>query len=213
MDRVEHVNFTTLNPKYARRRLATPVKPCFDPKKVRTYSIEAEPPPPKKKHQLSTRTLPVPNSTSLGMAWPYQFIHADDALREKRRALLDRYGVYAQVLPWIIMFIILAARLMRHASKRWANAPAYATATYSPIPSPTTARTRKIAATSWTSKRQRQVLWWMKDPVELAGLRLGQRGGLILGSLWATWLLFLCVNGTSNGRLRRRFSKPGIVQG
>lgn len=133
------------------------------------------------------------------MAWPYQFIHGDAALRQTRRALLDRYALYAQVSLWALILLALLARLTQYVVQRSTVTAPYRGPVYAAVPASPTAKPRERAATAWISVRLRRALWWLSDTVQLSGWSLGRRDVLIVGGAWAVWLLLLCVNNSGNG--------------
>ncbi|KAK3357853.1 ferric reductase like transmembrane component [Lasiosphaeria hispida] len=118
------------------------------------------------------------------MAWPYQFIHGDATVRHARRVLLDRYALYAQVSPWVLILVVALVRLARYAISRWTTR--------------STTKPPQSTATPWVVAKLNRVSWWLGDPVEFAGWNLGCRDRLIFGGVWMAWLLFLCVNETGN---------------
>ncbi|KAL2126353.1 hypothetical protein VTI74DRAFT_1132 [Chaetomium olivicolor] len=149
------------------------------------------------------------------MGWLYQFIHADATLRHTRRVLLDRYALIAQASPLVLVLLVLVGRITRHIHRRWFSTSTNRDATYAAIPgSPSAKRPGKKIASSWVSASLRKALWWLDTPVEFAGWGLGRRDELILGGIWTTWLLFLCVNDAGNDYflLTKKFASVGTSQ-
>jgi hypothetical protein len=54
--------------------------------------------------------------------------------------------------------------------------------------------TRSAVATWW-----QRLCWWMGDEICLFGKNLGKRDEWILGVIWFSWLMLLCVVGKSDG--------------
>ncbi|RYP48264.1 hypothetical protein DL768_005817 [Monosporascus sp. mg162] len=79
--------------------------------------------------------------------------------------------------------------------------------------SPVLKQLRQNALGSW-SATARSAVWWLGDEVTFLGRNWGQRGELVFGSLWAVWLLSLCVIGTGNDylHLTKRFGIVAVSQ-
>ncbi|RYP63338.1 hypothetical protein DL771_009323 [Monosporascus sp. 5C6A] len=79
--------------------------------------------------------------------------------------------------------------------------------------SPVLKQQRQNALGPW-SATARSAVWWLGDEVAFLGRNWGQRGELIFGSLWAVWLLSLCVIGTGNDylHLTKRFGIVAVSQ-
>lgn len=56
-------------------------------------------------------------------------------------------------------------------------------------------RAIRRAVAAWWQK----LLWWMGDEIYLFGNSLGKRDEWILGVIWFSWLMLLCVVGKSDG--------------
>jgi hypothetical protein len=127
------------------------------------------------------------------MAWPYHLINLGDEQRLHRRELLDQYGLYAQLSALIP---ILGYQLYRlgvwvyteklKSKISWSEAP-------SPVPLKRQShKTSGIVVQSW-----RSVLWWLEDEVAPGW---GLIGHWIAASCWISWLLFLCIHKTGDGK-------------
>ncbi|RYP05411.1 hypothetical protein DL764_003836 [Monosporascus ibericus] len=79
--------------------------------------------------------------------------------------------------------------------------------------SPVLKQQRQNALGSWLATA-RSAAWWLGDEVTFLGRNWGRRGELVFGSLWAVWLLFLCVIGTGNDylHLTKRFAIVAVSQ-
>lgn len=132
------------------------------------------------------------------MGWPYQFISLSAEERHARREVLDRYATYAQLSALLPVAVYLVFRLASWAKTTLA---ANRDGSYAAVPnSPGLKVQRQTVWGAW-STRLRKLRWWLGDDVYLFGRRYGQRDQLLFGSLWAAWLLVLCVVDTGNGNL------------
>ncbi|KAK0724425.1 ferric reductase NAD binding domain-containing protein [Lasiosphaeris hirsuta] len=135
------------------------------------------------------------------MAWPYQFIHGDVAVRHARRVSLDRYALYVQVSPWVLILAFVLVRPVRYAIRKWITR--------------SKAKPPEDSATPWVMATLNRVGWWLGNPVELLdGWNLGRRDELIFGGVWMAWLLFSCVNETGHDYflLTKKFGIIGTSQ-
>jgi hypothetical protein len=48
--------------------------------------------------------------------------------------------------------------------------------------------------------RWRALLWWLGDDIVFRGVSWGKRDEWLLGLVWTSWLLVLCVLGTGEGQ-------------
>jgi hypothetical protein len=134
------------------------------------------------------------------MGWPYHFLELTPAEQHERRLSLNRHSLYAQLSALLPVIIFLLVRLGRWVSRKAGNRVAY-----NAVPnSPAVKRERTTVLGTW-SATIRLVAWWLGDEVRFAGQDWGRRDEVIFGTLWTIWLLFLCVIGTGEGRLRCRF--------
>ncbi|KAJ5754096.1 uncharacterized protein N7511_008249 [Penicillium nucicola] len=144
------------------------------------------------------------------MEWPYQFLHLDEAGRQERRAILDRYGLYGQLSAFIPITLVLIFRLTRKIlNKTLGKNPSY-----DAVPtSPSTKPPKRTIAFSLTQKLRRW-LWWLENDIEIAGQRWSRVDQLIFGGMWTAWLMFLCLNQTRNDYflLTRKFGALGASQ-
>jgi hypothetical protein len=126
------------------------------------------------------------------MAWPYHLLDLTHEQKHERRLLLDRYGVYAQLSALIP---ILAYQLYRLGF--WVYSERRSKASYSAIPSsPTLKRSRASTAGSF-ARNWRSTVWWLEGEIVTGW---PSRGQLIAAGAWVSWLLFLCVHNTGEGK-------------
>ncbi|RYP71058.1 hypothetical protein DL769_004771 [Monosporascus sp. CRB-8-3] len=126
------------------------------------------------------------------MAWPYQFLDLDQAAKQSRRQALNYYGAGT--------YLVRRSRRDR--------------TSYVAVPgSPFLKQQRQNVLGTW-SATTRSAVWWLGDEVTFFGQNWGQRGELVFGSLWAVWLLSLCVIGTGNDylHLTKRFGIVAVSQ-
>ncbi|RYP76958.1 hypothetical protein DL770_007132 [Monosporascus sp. CRB-9-2] len=145
-----------------------------------------------------------------GAAAAIHFLDLDQAAKQSRRQALNYYGFVAHgsVLIVLILFSVYraGAYLVRRSRRDRTS--------YAAVPgSPVLKEQRQSALGSW-SATTRSAVWWLGDEVTFLGRNWGQRGELVLGSLWAVWLLFLCVIGTGHDylHLTKRFGIVAVSQ-
>lgn len=131
------------------------------------------------------------------MGWPYQFLSLDQAERHARREVLNRYAAYAQLSALLPVTLFLLCRIASWARKSAAEGRR---GSYGVIPnSPSLKVQRRTAWGAW-STQARKLGWWLRDDIYIFGRLYGQRDQWIFGSLWASWMLVLCVVGTGHGK-------------
>lgn len=128
------------------------------------------------------------------MDWPYHLVDLSPEQRHERRIIIDRYGVYAQLS---VLVPILAYRLYRLATWVYAARQRQKDAQYDAVPSSPRLKHAKLARTHGLISGLRSVLWWMEGEVAEGW---GERGHWIAGGAWMSWLLFLCVHNTGDGK-------------
>ncbi|RYP08680.1 hypothetical protein DL765_008703 [Monosporascus sp. GIB2] len=140
----------------------------------------------------------------------YSFNYLDQAATQSRRQALNYYGFVAHgsvLIVLILSSVYRAGAFLIRRSRR-------DRASYVAVPgSPVLKRQRQNALGSW-SATARSAVWWLGDEVTFLGRNWGQRGELVFGSLWAMWLLSLCVIGTGNDylHLTKRFGIVAVSQ-
>ncbi|XMA14099.1 hypothetical protein WAI453_006890 [Rhynchosporium graminicola] len=129
------------------------------------------------------------------MTWPYKIIlQFTEEGKHNRRLLLDRYGVYAQLSALIP---ILCYQLYRLAI--WVSfARQRSRIRYSAVPSSPISKHGRDSRTGSVVIRWRVVKWWLGGEITEGW---GMRGHWLAGSVWGTWLLFLCVKETGDDYL------------
>ncbi|PBP19733.1 hypothetical protein BUE80_DR009470 [Diplocarpon rosae] len=135
------------------------------------------------------------------MAWPYHLVTLTEDQLHNRRLLLDRYGVCAQLSAIVPIFIYQFYRLAV-----WISL-ARRRSTYSALPSsPDRKQVRASKEGGWVSQ-WRRAKWWLEGEVAESW---GLRGHWVVGGIWTTWLLLLCVKDTGDDYLHitKRF---GVV--
>lgn len=130
------------------------------------------------------------------MAWPYSFLDLDEAAKHARRQALDWYGILAHGSVLVVLALVLLYRLGAFlVNKLKRNQTEYAA-----LPgSPGLKRQRQKTSGTWAAAG-RKAAWWLEEDVRCLGQNWGQRVEFIFGSIWTLWLLFLCVNGTGDGK-------------
>jgi hypothetical protein len=127
------------------------------------------------------------------MAWPYHLLDITKEQKHERRLLLNRYGVFAQLSALVP---ILAYQLYRLGawvySERRRSKANYSAVLNSP------GRKRYRHSTSGTIvSKWRVVKWWLEGEIASGW---GLKGHWIAAGCWTTWLLFLCVHETGDGK-------------
>ena len=129
------------------------------------------------------------------MAWPYHFLDLTEAEKLARRQALDRYASYAQLSVLVPLGALFVYRIVQSGLSRQHSAGK----SYDVIPnSPDLKAQRQASTNSWTALLRR-ARWWLGEEVVLSGTVLGHRDQWVGGSLWALWLLLLCVLETNQG--------------
>jgi hypothetical protein len=130
------------------------------------------------------------------MGWPYQFVKLSQEQKHERRLLLDQYALYAQFSALFPIAFFMLLRFNRNILKKITGE----VASYNAVKTSPIIETKNRPRDSSVVVKWRQWSWWLGDDVEIAGKNLGRRSRLIFGGLWTTWLLFLCINETGNGK-------------
>ena len=126
------------------------------------------------------------------MARPYHFIDLGDEQKLQRRELMDRYGLYAQLSALIP---ILGYQIYRLGV--WIYTERLdSKVSFSEDPSSVPLK-RQGDKTSGVIQRWRSVLWWLEDEVAPGW---GSIIHWIAAGCWTSWLLFLCIHKTGDGK-------------
>jgi hypothetical protein len=126
------------------------------------------------------------------MAWPYHFIDLDDEQKLQRRELLDRYGLYAQLSALIP---ILGYQLYKFGAWIYTEklcSKVVVSEDPTSVSSKRGDKTSGVVVQTW-----RSVLWWLEDEVAPGW---GLIGHWIAAGCWTSWLLFLCIHKTGDGK-------------
>lgn len=140
------------------------------------------------------------------MPWPYHLIDLTDPQKTLRRQTLDRYGVYAQLSPLILVLPFLLYRFTRWSIKRFSGE---ARGKYDVLPG-SPQRKAGRGGVGKVGGVGRRVSWWLdgKFGGDVGGKwGLGERKFWLLGGLWGVWLGGLCVRDTGDGM----FSFPFLL--
>ncbi|KAJ5491291.1 hypothetical protein N7539_002858 [Penicillium diatomitis] len=140
------------------------------------------------------------------MGWPYQFLELTSDEKNRRRELLDRYALYAQVsilIPFVLYAVARFCVWLAH-GKGWFRLG------YSPLgqlPGVAASTRAKYVQSRTALQRRRKVQWWLEDEFAPGW---GLRGRWIAAIVWALWLLVLCLLHTGNDyiHITKRF---GII--
>jgi hypothetical protein len=127
------------------------------------------------------------------MAWPYHLLDLTHEQKHERRLLLDRYGVYAQLSAFIP---ILAYQLYRLAVWVYSERKR-SKVSYSAIPSSPTLKRSRASTSGNFARSWRTTIWWLEGEFAQGW---PSRGKLIAAGVWISWLLFLCVHNTGEGK-------------
>jgi hypothetical protein len=126
------------------------------------------------------------------MAWPYHLVDLSNEEKELRRALLDRYGIYAQLSTFIPILAFQLYRLWVWVySERQRSRAAYIEVPSSPV-----AKHVGSSSSSALAKKWRLLVWWLEGE---AAPGWGVNGHWIAAGAWTSWLLFLCIHKTGDG--------------
>ncbi|RYP40015.1 hypothetical protein DL767_001949 [Monosporascus sp. MG133] len=126
------------------------------------------------------------------------------------RQALNYYGLVAHGSTLFVLILFSVYRAGTYLVRRSRRGRT----SYVAVPgSPVLKQQRQNALGSW-SATARSAVWWLGDEVTFLGRNWGQRGELVFGSLWAVWLLSLCVIGTGNDylHLTKRFGIVAVSQ-
>jgi hypothetical protein len=127
------------------------------------------------------------------MPWPWRFVHLSSDEKDHRRRLLDQYAVYSQLSVLVPVLSYQVYRLIAWAlSKKGRAHVAYTALGQSPVGIEPARGWSRTAARRW-----RSTVWWLSGEISP---NLGVRGRWIAGVAWISWLLFLCVNQTGDGK-------------
>ena len=123
------------------------------------------------------------------MGWPYHFVDLSAEQKDRRRQLLDRYALIAQ----LSMSIPLLITQLSFVTKRlWAPGIGRVKKERgSPLPANPRSRSNNSLLLIW-----RKLAWWLGGPIARGW---GSRREWIIAGLWAVWLLGLVVKDTGDG--------------
>jgi hypothetical protein len=132
-----------------------------------------------------------PDANPRMMVLGYDFVTLDDTEKSQRRLLLNHYAFVAQssalIIPALCLFRLLFSKATRNSlDNERPRSPSF--------------NKQLVGKETWSSKaRQRRdrSVWWMKRDV---APDWGTRGQWVGAGIWMTWLLYLCVVNTGNGR-------------
>ncbi|KAF1986723.1 hypothetical protein K402DRAFT_463260 [Aulographum hederae CBS 113979] len=140
----------------------------------------------------------------------YKFASLDADQRHERRLTLDFYAFVAQYSALIVLLSFQLYFLASWITRRFSKGDEE---TFPPS-SPYLKHASTVGASKkWISKLRRfraRARWWIGEYMPIKSL--GLKGEWLFGTLWALWLLFLCMNQTGNDylHLTKRF---GILGG
>ncbi|KAI1385393.1 metalloreductase Fre8 [Hypoxylon trugodes] len=144
------------------------------------------------------------------MGWPYQFIALDSDQKQARRQSLDLYAAYAQLSALIPIVVVLLFRFGSWLTKKFSSQRG----AYSAVPDSPALKQRRRTLVGHFASIKRRVVWWLGDEVVFLGMNWGQRAQIVVGIVWAVWLVFLSVIGTGNDylHLTKRFGIVALSQ-
>lgn len=129
----------------------------------------------------------------VAMAFGYHFIDLDDAQKHERRALLDRYALYAQISTLLPFAIVQCAFYASRLKLRWISQDDIQTPG-----SPSLKEGQHRRSTSWKAT-VRRIKWWLGDEVVVARESWGTKGQVLLAAVYMVLLLSLCFVQTGPG--------------
>ncbi|KAL4898385.1 hypothetical protein BDV59DRAFT_166722 [Aspergillus ambiguus] len=130
------------------------------------------------------------------MSWPYHLVSLSSDQKHERRALLARYGSYAQLsalIPILGYQLFLLGRWVYLRATRPGTA-------YSAVSQPSDHRRSQLGRRPFYAvlRTWRIAAWWLNDEL---GPGWGLRQHWIAGAIWSIWMLFLCVHRTGDDYL------------
>jgi hypothetical protein len=131
------------------------------------------------------------------MGWPYQFITLTTEEKHVRSATLARYAGLAQLSAVLPIVLFLLYRLASWARKAVDGGRG---GSYGAVPNSPSLKSQRQTAWGVWRIRIGQLKWWLRGDVYIFGQLCGQRDQFLFGSLWAAWLLVLCVVETGHGK-------------
>ncbi|KAF3068154.1 putative metalloreductase AIM14 [Trichoderma lentiforme] len=150
------------------------------------------------------------------MGWPYHFLTLSKEDVLVRRHTIDHYAhiaLFSALAPAIIAILVRlvlrAARPLLRLGRDGGDR-----GRYSHIPGSPTVKAQRSSGFGALAARWRALMWWLGDDVVLGGVIWGQRDEWVLGLLWTSWLLVLCVLGTGEDylHLTKRFGTIAVSQ-
>jgi len=124
----------------------------------------------------------------------YYFETLNDQQKHQRRDYLDRYGFAGQ---WSVLAVFALFQLSFFVNWMVSSGLQYERPK---SPSFTKGPTDKFGWLRKVQSLSTKIKWWLGKDV-LQGWDWGTRGEWVGGSVWAVWLLYLCVAKTGNGKL------------
>lgn len=130
------------------------------------------------------------------MGWPYKFVDLTDAQKEHRRALLDGYGLIAQVSAGVVLLVIQLVFLIQWFNQRRQRRNEPGSPGSPGLKHSQKGKYRMQAIEQWW----RRFAWWAGNSLEIFGTRLGTKGQVAAAAFWTLWLLFLSFSETGDGK-------------
>jgi hypothetical protein len=128
------------------------------------------------------------------MGWPYHFVDLTKEQLHERRLLIDRYGIYSQLSALIPIALYQLYRLSDWVYKERQRSKV----DYIAVPSSPDLKKRRTSTLGKVRAQWRSFVWWLGGDLIA---RYGKRGHWIATALWYSWLLFLSIHRTGDGKL------------
>ncbi|KAK3376717.1 ferric reductase like transmembrane component [Lasiosphaeria ovina] len=126
------------------------------------------------------------------MGWPYRFLDLTETEKHLRRLALDQYASYAQLSSLLPLCLAILYRIIQ----QWDTKEGTSRQGVSPL-----LRAQSQKADGVRASQVRKVQWWLGEEVLIFGSSWGQRDQWLVGLLWGSWLLLLCVLDTGHDYL------------
>ncbi|KAL7797232.1 hypothetical protein V8C37DRAFT_370409 [Trichoderma ceciliae] len=153
------------------------------------------------------------------MGWPYHFLTLSQDQVLLRRQTIDRYARIAHYSALAPAAIFLLLRLLLRAARPLLRLGGRGRdgghrGQYAHVPGSPIVKAQRNGTFGTLATRWRALLWWLGDDAVFGGVSWGQRDEWLLGLVWTSWLLVLCVLGTGEDylHLTKRFGAIAVSQ-
>lgn len=130
------------------------------------------------------------------MMWPYQFVDLTEQQKDRRRELLDRHALIAQISPLAPLLVVQIVYFISQMNRKRDSQKTLE------VPSSPYLKGQSFASAQTWTIRLRKLAWLMGNDVVVFGETLGTKGQVLSALMWTVWLLCLSIAYTGNGQIK-----------